>query len=147
VFVAKFIGAPPMNLFPVDLHGDGLAIGGIVIPDSREVSVRVKEHGRSGVRLGIRAEKLSVSAGVSPVSGSIEAHVVVVEHLGAETIVGFKLGAAIERLAVGAAATRDLYYARLPSDLQFEVGGSCRVGFDLSDAVWFDNDSAERIEL
>ena len=147
VFVAKFIGAPPMNLFPVDLHRDGLAIGGVVIPAPREVSVRVKEHGRSGLRLGIRAEKLTVSAGASPRSGSIEAHIVVAEHLGAETIVGFKLGAATERLAVGAAATRDLYYARLPGDVQFEVGSSCRVGFDLSDAVWFDNDSGERIEL
>jgi multiple sugar transport system ATP-binding protein len=147
IFVAKFIGAPPMNLFPIDPHEDGLAIGGIVIPDSREISVRVKEHGRSGLRLGIRAEKLSMSAGATPVRGSIEAHIVVAEHLGAETIVGFKLGAPTARLAVGAAATRDLYYARLPGDLQFEVASSCRVGFDLSDAVWFDNDSGERIEL
>lgn len=147
-FVAKFIGAPPMNLFPVDVGADGLAVSGVTVPLSGEAAGRAHGRGRSRLQLGMRAEKILVSAGPGPVADSLEANVVVVEHLGAETIVGFKLGAAAgDRPAVGAAATRNLYYARLPGDIPFTMGSACRVKFDLSDSVWFDSDSGERVEL
>ncbi len=147
VFVAKFIGAPPMNLFRAETGAEELTVSGVVFPNSREAAGRARSLGRSELQIGIRAEKITVHAGDAPTPNSLEAYVAAVEHPGSETIVGFKFGTSAGQLAVGEAATRDLYYAKLAGDVPFSLGDPCRVSYNLSDAVWFDSDSGERIDL
>lgn len=78
----------------------------------------------------MRVERISVG------EEGLVAHAVTVEHLGAETIVGFKLGPATTE--VGAAASRDLHLAKIPGELQLEPGAECRVRLDLDGTSWFD---------
>jgi ABC-type sugar transport system ATPase subunit len=76
LFVASFLGSPPMNLVP----------GGGVL------------GGRAGEVVGVRPEDLTV---VGPeAEGAVEAVVRVVEHLGSETVVVVAAGREDTRLAV-----------------------------------------------
>ncbi len=139
-FVARFIGSPAMNLLPVTVtdaridFGDAgtVPVPGAGAPTSDEVL------------LGVRAEKIRLVP-----DGAVDGllgHVMVVEQLGAETVVGFKLGAAGHAGELGAAAARNLYYARMPGDVTFEAGAPCRVQLDLAGASWFDRSTGERLE-
>lgn len=137
-FVARFIGSPAMNLIPATLepagvrlaHGDLVALDGEARPLADDVL------------LGVRAERLRVvprSAGAG-----IPARVRVVERLGAETIVGFHLGDE-EPGTLGAAAARDVYYARIPGEVDVALGDLVSVTIDLANASWFDRESGDRL--
>ena len=147
VFVARFIGSPPMNLFAAEVREDGLVVAGLAVSNSRETAARLRAVGRSTIQLGVRAEKISVDAAKEPIANALGAYVAVVEHLGSETVAGFKFGAMGEHSEVGAAASRDLHYAKLIGDVPLTVGQVCQIGFDIGDAVWFDSNSGERIAL
>lgn len=145
-FVARFIGSPPMNLFDAEVGSDGLEIDNRPLAGSAHIAVALRSREVRRVQLGIRAEKILVHPGDEHVDGSFEAHVATVEHLGAESIVGFKLNAGEGLGAVGAAATRGLHNARIAGDVSFAHGDVCRIAFSLDSAVLFDEDSGERIE-
>ncbi|WP_157252208.1 ABC transporter ATP-binding protein [Nonomuraea typhae] len=85
---------------------------------------------RDGGLLGVRAEKVTISRA----PGGLRGQVVVVEHLGAETVIAFTLD------------SRELHYARMPGDVTFPPGGECRVDLDLTGASWFDAETGERQE-
>lgn len=146
-FVAKFIGAPPMNLLQTDATEEGLSVSGQLVPNSTEIATRLIADRTAAIQLGIRAEKIAVSTASGAIGDSLEAHVAVIEHLGSETIVGFKLASQDDELAIGAAATRNLHYAKLPGEVPLTIGSTCRISFDLADAVWFDTQSGERIDI
>jgi len=146
-FVAKFIGSPPMNLFAAEVGANGLSVANLALPNSADAAARARALGRSRIQVGIRAEKILVHGGQERIANSVEAYVAAVEHLGAETIVGFKFGTAGRETAVGAEATRGLHYARLSGDVPFALGDQRQIEFDQSDAVWFDSDSGERVDL
>lgn len=95
--------------------------------------------------MGVRAEKISVHTEGRP-EGSLPAVVALVEHLGAETIVGFKLGESAVSNAVGVSTYRDLHYARLPGDVPFAPGQTCSVSLDLTGVSWFDVESGRRVD-
>lgn len=145
VFVAKFIGSPPMNLFPAVVGPDGFAVDGGLVPGSAEAAARAGVRGLANVTVGVRAEKISVSH-AETADGGFEAHVAAVEHLGSETIIGFKFGPAYGTVDVGAASTRDLHYAKLPGDAPFALGQPIKIEFDALDAVLFNADSGQRID-
>jgi multiple sugar transport system ATP-binding protein len=83
-FVARFIGAPPMNLLPVTRKGETWMIDGT----ARSVRVR----GPDKFLLGVRPVDLVVGSQGAP--GSMEGTVDVVESLGHEAIVHLELGGA-----------------------------------------------------
>lgn len=143
-FVAKFIGSPPMNLMPVVLEGDGK-----VSFENGEGSFSVDAYPQGVSReayLGVRAECIRFSAGEVDDHGFL-GHVVVVEDLGAEKVVGFKFGQP-EEGEIGAAVSRDLHFARLPSsDHCPDVGASVQTSLDLAAASWFDRSTGERLEV
>jgi multiple sugar transport system ATP-binding protein len=145
VFVAKFIGAPPMNLIEVEVTPGALVMGGENVPDSGELAAAFHGQGRARMLLGIRAEKMRARSD-RPGPGMFEAHVSAVEHLGAETILGFKFGKPEGEVVVGAAVTRGTHFVRLPGDEPFTLGASCWIGFGLPDVVWFDPDSGVRVD-
>jgi len=133
-FVARFIGSPPMNLFPVTVHeGQATVEGGTAVP--------AEGLPDGPALLGVRAEKVRVTA----TGPGLPARVAVVERLGAETVVGFRLGAAPAGAELGAAAVRDLHYAKVPGDVALAVDDGCRVLLDLGGACWFDRDNGARI--
>ncbi|WP_433087204.1 ABC transporter ATP-binding protein [Dactylosporangium sp. CA-052675] len=133
-FVARFIGSPAMNLVPVTVQGGQATIdGGTTVPAGGVPD--------GPALLGVRAEKVRVAA----TGSGLPARVAVVERLGAETVVGFRLGLAANGDALGAAAVRDLHYAKVPGDAGLAVDDECRVLLDLSGACWFDIHSGARI--
>ncbi len=93
LFVAGFIGSPPMNFFEATLStrkgGYYLDLGfaKIDIPEwmGQEISKKTTE-----VIIGIRPEHIKIAT--STESNSIETEVIVTEPLGTETIVNVKLG-------------------------------------------------------
>jgi len=95
-FVAGFTGSPPMNFLParLELQGEAVALcianaKPLVLP--RELAKRWQSHVGEDVEFGIRPENLSLSPRNAdwPI---IEAEVELVELLGAENLLTFKLG-------------------------------------------------------
>ncbi|MBP2228229.1 sn-glycerol 3-phosphate transport system ATP-binding protein [Azospirillum agricola] len=84
LFVAGFIGSPPMNVLDGRIDPAGAAIampGGAVLPLA---APRAADAGRA-VKLGIRPEHLALTAADAPGASSIQ--VELVEALGADTVV------------------------------------------------------------
>ena len=137
-FVAKFIGSPPMNLFPALIDRDGASLGevGAVASDDLPAELGAGD----AVTLGVRAERIRLASK----GDGLHARVAIVERLGAETVVGFRFGVAMTE-HLGASVGRDLYYARIPGDVDFAVGDECVVMMDMSAASWFDAQSGTRL--
>ena len=138
IFVAKFIGSPPMNLFEVQVDGqiihlpsgDRLDLTGHSIPnfDSKRVI------------FGVRPEKLKQSE-----SGEgIPVVVRVVERLGAETLVAFNFAKQAEDSRITKASS-NLHYMRIPGDSTLNSGDKCFINFDLKGASWFDPETGVRL--
>src|SRR3989475_2224123 len=111
VFVARFIGSPGMNVLAGRRRGMGGG-GGVVDCGSLAVPVAL-EHYEGEIKLGVRPEHVSLCG---EDQGMGNAEVVVVEPLGAETLV---------HLAVGGQPL----IARLPGLVELEAGD--RVGLKL----------------
>ena len=95
MFVASFIGTPPMNLVPATIVEGGLAIEGKTFKLAVPEKWRSRLAGFEGreVVVGIRPEPLFASPdSVAGEKGSLEVQVEVVEPLGHENIVHGKLG-------------------------------------------------------
>jgi multiple sugar transport system ATP-binding protein len=95
MFVASFIGTPPMNLVPARIVDGGLGIEGktfkLAVPEQWRGRL-AGEEGREVV-VGIRPEHMFASPdSVAGEKGSLEVQVEVVEPLGHENIVHGKLG-------------------------------------------------------
>ena len=80
VFAAGFIGTPPMNLLKVEEVGNALVIAGTDGP-------AVAEAGYGNPVMGIRPEKIAIADGPG-----IEGRVESCDYLGADTIVGVRVG-------------------------------------------------------
>jgi multiple sugar transport system ATP-binding protein len=125
--VASFLGNPPMNLMPAvvadDPGGRALRIGAwsLAIPAGRMPPLPPNTN----VIFGIRPEKIS---GVAPAGGdTIEAEIVQVEPLGAETIFASRI-AGVEKPV----------FARVGPDVAVKVGERRRLGVDLAASHVFD---------
>ena len=79
-FVASFIGAPPMNLLPAEITGDGVQIGGFTAP--------YQSSHRGPVTLGLRPER----AFLSESDAGIHLDISVVEELGATRLIHARVG-------------------------------------------------------
>jgi multiple sugar transport system ATP-binding protein len=98
VFVARFLGNPPMNILPAQVAGAGSALranlaNGAQLPLDRWSSDQLP---RGGVQVGIRPEALRLGESEGPGGFRLEGTVGAVEPLGAETLVLVDLGAAGE---------------------------------------------------
>ncbi len=135
-FVARFVGAPPMNLVPVSHQAGRVTVaGGLAwdhdggVPDAPRLL------------FGIRPEKLQFRAAGD---GPIAAEVAMVERLGAETIVGCRLvsgnGAGTSRLL-----EHDLVLATIPGSPKIGIDDRCSLDYQAADVVWFDESTGARI--
>ena len=129
LFVAGFIGWPPMNFFPGTLRRQARELV-FVAADSPGFSVRVPEEraGQPGdclektVLLGLRPEDIGVAA--QPAEAGVRARVELVERLGAETHVRFNAGGSRGVLRAG-------------GDDLFSVGQELTLCFEMNKAHFF----------
>jgi len=98
LFVASFIGSPPMNLFEVELTVDGdaldCAVGSQTLRLPRldaELNARLKANNGRRIALGIRPESLSER--LAPDSHQLRVRVTQTEQLGSELLVHAELDA------------------------------------------------------
>ena len=122
MFVAGFLGNPPMNLMPARLDGDRLAIGSVrlALPPELDQAAR----GASGLVFGVRPEDLMVG---EPGSEAIATEVTAVEPLGAETIALLRVDGSDAEIT-----------ARLGRDATVQVGDRLHLHPDLAKARLFD---------
>jgi len=106
-FVAAFIGSPPMNFLPVQVHAPLL----VSHPDFRltlpgEWEDTLKPYDGQAVILGVRPEHFTLS---SPAPKNLQVHVRRIEALGSETYLAVQFGP-------------DLLQVRVEPDRTFEIG-------------------------
>jgi multiple sugar transport system ATP-binding protein len=114
LFVAGFTGAPPMNLVDCSVAQGTVDLGGARF--GLPAALTPKINGSPALRFGVRPENLTLApTGVG--SAALDAEVVLLEPLGAETLVTFRVGAA-ELVARCPAAFRDAPGTRRTLHLQ-----------------------------
>ncbi len=167
LFVAGFIGTPPMNLLEGTLHAQNgtvtVSVAGQTLPLTDQALSRYPaargQEGRS-VILGVRSDDVHVT-GARPDLPTIPAHLELLEALGAETMAYYRVEAravtagaggieeAVEHEAVeseeGVTATRPNLVASVPAReaLNLSVDQDMPVGVDTSMVHLFDAESGE----
>jgi multiple sugar transport system ATP-binding protein len=131
LFVAGFIGSPPMNFIEVTLE-DGPAL-----VNSSEFRLPIDAAGaeklpaRTPLKLGVRSENLHVVT--DPAAGDLRAEVYVCEPLGDETIYGLRF------------AGGHVMLAKAPPTLELEIGQNVGVEFDRAHIHVFDTESGKAL--
>jgi multiple sugar transport system ATP-binding protein len=104
VFVAGFIGSPPMNLLTVPLNGTGeVELGGVRVKAPDPARAAAADAGLSELIVGVRPEHIELTS-----SAGIAARAQRLEHLGADSHITCNVlaGAREQTLVVRAAGTR-----------------------------------------
>jgi multiple sugar transport system ATP-binding protein len=137
VFVAGFLGSPPMNLLNARVTNvsgaPAVEIAGTVIQASGRFAARLVTlpGEQDEVILGVRPEEVMIRRELGP--GSVPGEVFVVEDLGNERLVTLDLGG-------------QFVVARVAADYPAEMGERLWFGFDPERAHLFDPASERRLE-
>jgi multiple sugar transport system ATP-binding protein len=143
LFIAAFIGSPAMNLVEAFPDGDSIRFGQFVVP-----APGVPRRDR--VVLGIRPEAFALG---SPTLPTIDVRIEVVEDLGSEMHVFFRVDAqTITAEALESASEQGflgdggaLFTARVDAGARVSVGSTVALGVDASRFHYFDADSGARL--
>jgi len=146
LFVAAFIGSPPMNLVEADAADGRVSFAGVTLPAPGGVSGKVV--------VGVRPQDLAVAD-----SGELTVEPAVVEELGSATNVIFPVDAPpVDTEAVRAATDegdtavllhtdrRALFTASLPEGTPVQVGTPLRLRIDATRLHFFDAETGERLD-
>jgi len=132
LFVARFIGSPPMNTVPATVMKGAAAgkldIGGYVVP----IGDRLAGYSAESVVVGVRPEHLRF---VSDAEEGVGADVELVESLGHEILVGTAIG-----------ESHHLIVRLDADDSPPAVGDAVRIAADLDRVHLFDPGSTDRID-
>jgi multiple sugar transport system ATP-binding protein len=153
VFVAAFIGSPAMNLVTGSVDGDEVAIGSLRLPLTTER--RPSQGGR--VVVGIRPETFEDAAFAPSDLPQLDVRVEVLEELGADANVFFKLDA--ERIVVEEALSDEaeedgtlltgedqaLLAARVDPRTKAHVGETIRLAVDPARLYFFSAETGESL--
>jgi multiple sugar transport system ATP-binding protein len=109
LFVAGFLGSPPMNFVACTLKGGGILESPVCRMElSKSIADTIKDKVRDGeVVLGFRPEDVTLSRGPKP--GAMETEVYMYEPLGSEVIADLKVG-------------DSLIKAKTPPDFAMNIG-------------------------
>jgi len=153
LFVAAFIGSPPMNLVEARVGEGVVEFAGIRVP-LNGVDVPAGD-----VVLGIRPPDFAAAEGADPRLATFEVEPAVIEELGSATNAIFPIDAppvdteAVraasddgERGVLLAADQRALFTASLPEDAPVEVGKPLRLAVDPTRFHFFDRETGKRLE-
>jgi multiple sugar transport system ATP-binding protein len=142
LFVAAFIGSPSMNLVEATVDGASIRFGGHVVPLEA-----TRRPARSGpVVLGVRPEAFEDAAFADPSAPRLRVQVDVLEELGADTHVCFRVDARRPRPGLGTdtedvsllADETTLFTARIDPRTQARQGEAIELAVDPSGLHFFD---------
>ncbi len=161
LFVAGFIGTPPMNIFAADIAVAGgqvsVLLGGhaLAVPDAALERYRTlaSYNGRT-VAMGVRSEDLHPAVRRSDLP-TLTARLELLEALGSETVAFFRIDARTIRIGAtttgdaveqvvgdeGIAAARPNLVATFPPRLALAIDEDVEIGVDLSHAHFFDEET------
>ena len=160
LFVAGFIGTPPMNLLEATVSVDGgvsIALGGVTLPLSEEcvrAYPELRRYDGRTVVAGVRSQHLH-PAGERPALPTLDARVDLVEALGGESIVYFRIDAfairegqheevgEVPSSEEGIVAARPNLVAQFPAHVQLKLGAHVPVAVDTATMHFFDEDTGE----
>ncbi|MEM1639734.1 MAG: ABC transporter ATP-binding protein [Desulfurococcaceae archaeon] len=128
VFVATFVGSPPMNVIECNVTSEILDCQGFNIKIPRGFKELV---GENKIYLGIRPEHIEVSE--KPVNGGIKGVIYIVETLGSEFIVNIKLGDSIVK-------------AKTLREISAQSGEPVYLKFNWRNVLIFDKKTGEYLE-
>ncbi len=158
LFVAGFIGSPPMNFFPGTLTPNGLTLpfGEVLLtPEVQEV---IAGHPKpESVIVGVRPEHLLDAAlidGYQRITATtLEVKVDLVESLGADKYVYFTTAgcdvhsAQLDELAAESEVAENQFVARVPAESKAVIGESVELAFDTRKLAVFDADSGVNLTI
>jgi multiple sugar transport system ATP-binding protein len=157
LFVAGFIGSPAMNFFPGTMTDVGVRLPMGEVTLTQEVHDMLSQHKRpDNVIVGIRPEHLEDAAlldGYARIRALVfEVNVDVVESLGAEKYVHFKMeGAGAQSAQLTAAAESEVgeneFVARVSTESKVTQGQTMQLAFDMSKVAIFDADTGENLTI
>jgi multiple sugar transport system ATP-binding protein len=133
IFVAGFIGSPPMNFIEGELirEGDTLYFQckDLKVQIPREKAEKLKDYGKREITMGLRPEHIKPSEG-----GNVKATVDLVETLGNEVLLYLNLGEAsvISRIHPGS---------------QPDEGTTINLSLDMEKAHFFDKETGINLTL
>jgi multiple sugar transport system ATP-binding protein len=135
-FVARFVGAPPMNLLKVRRSGSQLTLEegaswqhpGVIPAEERLI-------------LGLRPERLKLQPEGQP---GIPAEVVVVERLGAEVVIGCGMVSPHGRTA-GDLVRQDLVFVRMAGNPRVASGTRVSLGYEADAAIWYSAETEQAL--
>jgi multiple sugar transport system ATP-binding protein len=149
VFVAAFIGTPAMNLVEGTIDGDDVAFGGFRVPLD---PARRPQGGSRPVVVGVRPEAFDAVAFAAPGATTFMIVPVVVEELGSDAHVFFRLDAeavATEVTGRDEAAllpeSKALFSARIDPRARARVGEPLELALDSARLHFFDPESGETL--
>jgi multiple sugar transport system ATP-binding protein len=137
LFVARFIGSPPMNLFAGTVRGDGarVEVDGFSLPLVEPFRPAARTREGQSVHVGIRPEHVGDAAAPPPgPTATLSATIELVEPLGDEVIVHGRVEKGQERLTY-----------RVPPRSLPEVGRRVEVAVELDRLHLFDGDTGARL--
>jgi multiple sugar transport system ATP-binding protein len=153
LFVAAFIGSPPMNLVEAEVHEGRLEFAGT------QVELDTGTLGTRSVILGIRPQDFVPAEGADQRFPTLEVEPAVVEELGSATHAIFHIDApAVDADAVRAASDegeravllatdrRALFTAALAEDARVKAGSPLRLAVDPGRFHFFDLESGARLD-
>jgi multiple sugar transport system ATP-binding protein len=155
LFVAAFIGSPAMNLVKGRMNGDSVELGTVSIPLDRDRRPDVAAGGE--VVVGIRPEAFEDAAFAEPGLPTLDARVEVLEELGADAHVFFRLDAepvVVEEAqrddpdegpALLAETDQALLTARVDPRTAARVGGPITLAVDPSRLYYFSPETGETL--
>jgi multiple sugar transport system ATP-binding protein len=138
-YVARFIGTPPMNLLEARIAPDGMVqVGPLALP----LPVQLAGIAAQPALLGVRPSALTLARHAT--DATLSGQVVLVEHIGAESIISIKLADARTAHRDEGAAPDEIMVAE-PGYSALRAGDPVRIGLDLRDAVLFAPDGSQRL--
>jgi multiple sugar transport system ATP-binding protein len=138
-FVARFIGAPPMNLIDARIEGGSLRIGDGTFALPSHLAGFSSDQPK--VLVGIRPNAMTV---VSGGEGTLAGKVALVEHVGAESVIDVRLDNATTAHREEGEGRNEVKFTESGySDLR--ANDNVRVKLDLTESVLFSPDSGLRL--
>jgi multiple sugar transport system ATP-binding protein len=158
LFVAGFIGSPPMNFFPGMLTPTGLTLPFGEVMLTPEVLGVIAAHPKpENVIVGVRPEHLVDAAlidGYQRIKATtLEVKVELVESLGADKYVYFTTAgcdvhsAQLDELAAESEVVENQFVARVPAESKAAIGQSVELAFDTGKLAVFDADSGTSLTV
>jgi multiple sugar transport system ATP-binding protein len=160
LYVAGFIGTPPMNLLEADVSVNGgvtVTFGGTTFPvpdEALSVYPRLRSYDGRTVVAGVRSQYLHPAA-ERPTLPTLDAEVELVEALGGESIVYFRIDANVVREGQrdeeeeevasdgGVVASRPNLVAQYPAHVMLRISEHVPVAVEVAKMHFFDGDTGE----